>query len=53
MSLIPIKNDEYSQDLAPGEISFESVDSIIIDQIKNIESDFYDKGILLEIYQSL
>ena len=40
-------------DLAPGEISFESVDSIIVDQIKNIESDFYDKGVLLEIYQSL
>ena len=53
MSLIPIKNDEHSQDLAPGEISFESVDSIIIEQIKNIESDFYDKGVLLEIYQSL
>ena len=53
MSLIPIKNDEHSLDLAPGEISFESVDSIIIEQIKNIESDFYDKGVLLEIYQSL
>ena len=48
-----IKNDEHSLDLAPGEISFESVDSIIIEQIKNIESDFYDKGVLLEIYQSL
>ena len=53
MSLLPVKNDEYSQDLAPGEISFESVDNIIIDQIKNIESDFYDKNILLGIYQSL
>ena len=53
MSLLPVKNEEHSQDLAPGEISFESVDSIIVDQIKNIESDFYDKGVLLEIYQSL
>ena len=53
MSLIPVKNDEHAQDLAPGEISFESVDSIIIEQIKNIESDFYDKGVLLEIYQSI
>jgi len=53
MSLIPVKSDEHAQDLAPGEISFESVDSIIIEQIKNIESDFYDKGVLLEIYQSI
>ena len=53
MALIPIKSDEHANDLAPGELSFESVDSIIIDQIKNIESEFYDKGVLLEIYQSL
>jgi DNA repair exonuclease SbcCD nuclease subunit len=53
MSLIPVKSDEHTQDLSPGEISFESVDSIIIEQIKNIESDFYDKGVLLEIYQSI
>jgi len=53
MSLIPVKSDEHAQDLSPGEISFESVDSIIIEQIKNIESDFYDKGVLLEIYQSI
>ena len=53
MSLIPIMNEEYTQDLSPGDISFESVDSIIIDQIEKIESDFYDKGISLEIYQAL
>ena len=53
MSLLPVKNEEHAQDLAPGEISFESVDNIIIDQIKNIESEFYDKSILLGIYQSL
>ena len=33
--------------------SFESVDQIVSSQIINIESDTYDKNILLEIYSSL
>ena len=53
MSLIPIKQDQHSMDLAPGEIKFESVDQIVIDQITNIESDFYDAKLLLEIYNNL
>ena len=39
--------------LAEQVVELEIVDSIIIEQIKNIESDFYDTGVLLEIYQSL
>lgn len=50
MSLIPIKNSEYASDLAPGDVSFESVDQIVIDQITKIESDFYDPKLLLELY---
>ena len=42
-----------AQDLAPGDLKFESVDQIIIDQITNIESDFYDKKLLLDIYNKL
>ena len=53
MTLMPIKNKEYNTDLAPGDIKFESVDQIIVDQITNIESDFYDPKLLLKIYQSL
>jgi len=53
MALIPIKQDQHSQDLAPGEIKFESVDQIVVDQITNIESDFYDAKLLLEIYRNL
>jgi DNA repair exonuclease SbcCD nuclease subunit len=53
MALIPMKLDEHSQDLSPGEIKFESVDQIIIDQISAIQSDFYDPKILLEIYKNL
>jgi DNA repair exonuclease SbcCD nuclease subunit len=53
MALIPVKNSEHTQDLAPGELKFESVDHIIIDQITAIESDFYDAKLLLEIYRNL
>lgn len=53
MALIPMKLDQHSQDLAPGEIKFESVDQILISQLGNIESEFYDAALLLEIYKSL
>jgi hypothetical protein len=53
MALIPMKLEQHQLDLAPGEIKFESVDQIIMDQIGNIESQFYDPKILLEIYKNL
>ena len=53
MSLIPVKHQDFSEDLAPGEIKFESVDQIVTQQISNIESDFYDPRLLLDIYRSL
>jgi len=39
--------------LAPGDVHFESVDQIVTDQLTNIESEFYDNALLLQIYQSL
>ena len=53
MSLIPIKNTEFAQDLAPGELKFESVDQIVIDQITAIESTTFDSKLLLSIYRDL
>ena len=53
MTLIPMKLDQHELDLAPGELKFESVDKIILDQISNIESQFYDQKLLLEIYKNL
>ncbi len=53
MALIPIKQDQHSQDLSPGEVKFESVDQIVVEQITNIESEFYDSKLLLEIYRNL
>ena len=53
MALIPMKLEQHQLDLAPGELKFESVDQIIMDQISNIESQFYDQKLLLELYRNL
>ena len=53
MALIPNKNSGVEEDMAPGEVKFESVDQIVTDQITNIESEFYDNKLLLKIYQTL
>jgi len=53
MALIPNKTAGVDEDMAPGEVKFESVDQIVTDQLTNIESEFYDNKLLLKIYQSL
>lgn len=53
MALIPVKSTSVNEDMAPGEIRFESVDQIVTDQITNISSEFYDPKLLLQIYQNL
>jgi len=53
MALIPVKSNAVDADMAPGEVRFESVDQIVTDQLTNIESEFYDSKLLLQIYQTL
>ena len=53
MALIPNKRGALEDDAQPGEIHFESVDQIVTDQIVNINSEFYDPSLLLEIYRAL
>ena len=53
MALMPNKRSALEDDLAPGDVHFESVDQIVIDQITKIESEFYDPKLLLQIYQTL
>lgn len=53
ISLVPTKRHAHEEDLSPGEVKFESVDQIVVDQIISLDSKFYDPKILLEIYQSL
>jgi DNA repair exonuclease SbcCD nuclease subunit len=53
MALIPNKAVGVDEDMAPGDVKFESVDQIVTDQLTNIESEFYDNKLLLKIYQTL
>jgi len=53
MALIPNKRSALEEDMAPGDVTFESVDQIVVDQITRIESEFYDPKLLLQIYQTL
>jgi hypothetical protein len=52
MTLIPMKVEQTETE-GRGDLRFESVDQIIIDQINSIESNSFDKRILLEIYNNL
>ena len=52
MSLIPLKSSAVEQQGFDG-LKFESVDQIVLDQIDSIESQSFDKKLLLEIYNSL
>ena len=52
LMLIPEKV-EVDSNLTPIDINFESVDTIVMNQINAIESDSYDKDMLLEIYREL
>ena len=54
LSLLPDKEkldlDILNEDI---ELNFDSIDSIVIDQLSNIESDHYDPQMLLDIYRSI
>ena len=52
LMLIPEKVQVEST-TTPIDITFESVDTIVMNQINAIESDTYDKGLLLDIYKDL
>lgn len=53
MSLVPLKKNVVDQDLAPGELKFESVDQVVFNQLTALDSDYYDPKLLLSIYQAL
>jgi DNA repair exonuclease SbcCD nuclease subunit len=53
ITLIPIKHDEFIANAAPGTIEFESIDTIVTNQLTSINSDHYDPKLLLDIYRHL
>jgi hypothetical protein len=44
---------DQGQDIILGNIQFESIDTIVTNQLTNIASDHYDPNLLLDIYRHL
>jgi hypothetical protein len=53
MTLIPIKADQVEQYQNTDGMKFESVDQIVLESINAIESESFDKRLLLEIYNNI
>ena len=55
LGLVQIKNDLYATDQAPGgNVQFQSVDTIVQNQLlNNIDSQYFDSSLLLDIYRGL
>lgn len=53
ITLIPAKVTDLTDYEIQGNIAFESVDQIVFGQLNNIESEQYNKNLLLEIYRNL
>ena len=53
INFIPNKKDEHSQEWDGGDIHFESVDTIVLNQLTAIDSEMIDKQMLVDIYNSL
>ena len=53
ITLIPTKVVEMDEFEIQGNISFESVDQIVAGQLSSIESDKFNKNLLLDIYRNL
>lgn len=53
ITLIPAKVTELSEYEIQGNIEFESVDQIVFGQLNSIESEQFNKNLLLDIYRNL
>lgn len=53
ITLLPNKNADLSENIGTAEVTFESVDQIVTNQITSIDSDHFDKKMLLDIYRNL
>lgn len=53
LTLIPVKHIDLGQDIALGNVSFESIDTIVTNNLTNINSEHYDPNLLLDLYRHL
>ena len=44
---------DIGQDIQLGNVQFESIDTIVTNNLTNINSDHYDPNLLLDIYRHL
>jgi hypothetical protein len=53
LTLIPVKNIDIGTDIMLGNIQFESIDTIVTNQLTSINSDHYNPALLLDIWRHL
>jgi hypothetical protein len=53
ITLIPAKVTDLTEYEIQGNIAFESVDQIVFGQLSNIDSEQFNKNLLLDIYRNL
>ena len=53
LTLLPVKETTLGDDIQLGNVKFESIDSIVTNQLTSIQSDAYDPKLLLDIYRQL
>ena len=53
LTLIPVKHTDIDHNIEVGTLKFESVDTIVTNQLTSIASDHYDRNLLLDIYRNL
>jgi hypothetical protein len=53
MTLIPSKMQDLDAAVLKGNVGFQSVDQIVTNQLNVLESETFDKNILLDIYRNL
>ena len=53
VKLIPQHNTDYESMSIKGNVDFQSVDQIVYNQLTNIDSEHYNKQLLLDIYNNL
>jgi hypothetical protein len=53
LAIIPNKNANSLDNETVGDINFESVDTIVSSQLSQVDSNSYDRNLLMDIYRNL
>ena len=53
LTLIPVKHIDIEGNITMGNVHFESIDTIVSNQLMNLSSDYHNPSMLLDIYRNL